>query len=579
MAKGTMMMMIMRKMMAVPQILLTLGLLASFGGVRAGVDALKHSYFTKEDGRAVIGPLGFPFGFTDSGLYNLTVFDFALSIGVHDDDEFEHGHGGNGNGGVDHDHEHDHEHENHVRKLLNPLDEIKGVGFLLRRFKDEGDFNNYMNWLQANSSRCAFEPFLNSYYDDDQDDELGLDFYEDDDLYELDGNGEVYDNAAKEGIFLSMMQKSRWGPATATVSYPFHKGEEGLYFLIYQICPGPSADIHSEFELDFHFSNLDVFGNESYLPAGEMALPHMFLYFSLLYAICLFLWVTNIRMIRKGGSGHWADPGGGRPIVYPIHHLMTILLCLKTLAIFCESIRYHYLRVVGRSVFWSGVYYTFAFMKGTFLFTVILLIGSGWSFVKPFLSDREKKMVFAILGLQVINNIALVVLTQETEGEQSFDRWTAILHMVDILCCCAVLIPIVWQVNSLEKSMAQSNGDHNDVDADVTLEDDVNLPEDEFEDEKPSNGRLAQKLKLFRNFYVLVICYIYTTRIVVYLFATMLDYRHTWLRYLVVEVVTLAFYTTVGMQFRPMIENPYLSIRKDEDFDGAMREVEIELTS
>ena len=40
-------------------------------------------------------------------------------------------------------------------------------------------------------------------------------------------------------------------------------------------------------------------------------------------------------------------------------------------------------------------------MKGATLFIVIVLIGSGWSFVKPFLSDRDKKIVMIILPLQV----------------------------------------------------------------------------------------------------------------------------------------------------------------------------------
>ena len=211
----------------------------------------------------------------------------------------------------------------------------------------------------------------------------------------------------------------------------------------------------------------------------------------------------------------------------------------------------------------------FAFMKGTMLFTVILLIGSGWSFAKPFLNDREKKMIFAILCLQVINNLALIALTQVTEGEHSFDRWTALLHMVDILCCCAVLIPIVWQVNALEKNMEQSNGDHNDIDG----SDDDQVPEDEMEgNPRHENGRLVAKLRLFRSFYLLVVSYIYITRIVVYLFATMLDYRHQWIRHFVVEAVTLAFYITVGMHFRPMGENPYLSVNE------ANREAELELT-
>jgi hypothetical protein len=183
-------------------------------------------------------------------------------------------------------------------------------------------------------------------------------------------------------------------------------------------------------------------------------------------------------------------------------------------------------------------------------------------------------MFFAILVLQVINNLAIVVLTGETEGELSFDSWTAILHMVDILCCCAVLIPIVWQVNALEKNMEGSNGDQNEADDDQ-------VPEDELDDSKGGahgNLRLLGKLRLFRRFYLLVVTYIYVTRIVVYLFATMLDYHHTWLRFFVVELVTLGFYITVGNLFRPMCENPYLSIKKEEDFHGAIRAAEFELT-
>ncbi|KAL3907075.1 MAG: hypothetical protein SGILL_009016, partial [Bacillariaceae sp.] len=62
----------------------------------------------------------------------------------------------------------------------------------------------------------------------------------------------------------------------------------------------------------------------------------------------------------------------------------------------------------------------------------------------------------------------------------------------------------------------------------------------------PPDARLASKLKLFRSFYILVVAYIYITRIVVYLFATTLNYKHTWIRYMVVEFVTLIFYVTVG---------------------------------
>jgi hypothetical protein len=615
------------------------------------VHALKHNYYTRRDERTFIGPLGYPFGFLDTGHFNLTVFDFELKSPKEP-----------------------HTHDPHFRLLAKDkkgkdnndkstndddgptemLKAIKGVGFLLKRFPDEAAFSHYMAYIQADHKRCIFQPFLDAKADNDdtiqkfmkfEDDDymyMEDDDYVDDGLYMGDDNwyeedlsdddqgrrlqlterqqqidpkgyGEVLQNIS-DGIFLDMLSTSRWRPRIPYMVYDFQPGEAGLYFLMYQVCykdevnknQNQNLDIHSRFELDFHFSNLDMFGNESYLSAGEMFLPHLFFYFSLIYAICLYMWCKNIMNIKEGKPGLLDTGSPVQPVgpvgrgaqspsatVYPIHYMMGFLLTLKTCALFFESIRYHYLRVTGHAVFWAAVYYTFAFMKGITLFTVILLIGSGWSFVKPFLSQREKKMIMCILVLQVINNIAIVVLTQETEGEHSFDRWTAVLHLVDILCCCAVLIPIVWQVNQLEKNMDQDQ--HNEDEDDETKElfddddefDDEYIPEDEFENgsgngngsvfsatrtsaknkpkKGPTDARLAAKLKLFRSFYILVVAYIYITRIVVYLFATTLNYKHTWIRYFVVELVTLLFYITVGMLFRPMNENPYLHVRRRGD--------------
>ncbi|KAL3909375.1 MAG: hypothetical protein SGILL_008111 [Bacillariaceae sp.] len=551
------------------------------------------------------------------------------------------------------------------------LKSVKGVGFLLKRFADEAEFNHFMTYIQSDHKLCIFQPFLDAAAENDDKVNQMMDFEDDDYLYMEDddyvddglymgdddwekqffeddqgggrqlvvsasggrqrrqqidpnGYGQVLNSAAEEGIYLDMMATSRWRPRVPMMVYDFQPGEEGLYFLMYQVCykdevdnknQNAVLDIHSRFELDFHFSNLDMFGNESYLSAGEMFLPHLFFYFSLLYAMCLYVWCKNIMNVKQGKPGildtgsppePTAPVGRGAQMpsvtVYPIHYMMGFLLTLKTCALFFESIRYHFLRVTGHAVLWSAVYYTFAFLKGITLFTVILLLGSGWSFVKPFLSDREKKMIMAILVLQACNNIAIVVLTQETEGERSFDRWTAILHLVDILCCCAVLIPIVWQVNQLEKNMDQDQH-HEGDDDEETRElfdeddefDDEHIGEEELENgngngtrssknetrKGPPDARLASKLKLFRSFYILVVAYIYVTRIVVYLFATTLTYKHTWIRYFVIELVTLAFYVTVGILFRPMNENPYLHIRRRRDTasgtggKGSAQEVEM----
>jgi len=328
-------------------------------------------------------------------------------------------------------------------------------------------------------------------------------------------------------------------------------GEEGLYFLIYQVCPYNPA-IESTFELDFHFNNVDFYGKKSYLPAGEMRLPMLFFFFSISYLMCFAIWFTNIREIQKGRPGHFAAEGE-RPVIYAIHQLMSLLVLVKFFSVFFESIRYHAIRVSGHAEIWTFFYYSITFVKGTFLFTVILLIGTGWSFVKPFLNDREKKIIVGVLFLQIINNLAIVVLTQETEGERSYENWTSILHIVDIICCCAVLIPIVWQVNELEKSVVGEE------------EDDVDLSEREAALESGDKAGILSKLKLFRTFYLIVVAYIYSTRILVYLFANLLNYKHIWIRHFVIEVITLSFYVSVGFMFRPTGNSTYQSVAKTED--------------
>jgi hypothetical protein len=73
-----------------------------------------------------------------------------------------------------------------------------------------------------------------------------------------------------------------------------------------------------------------------------------------------------------------------------------------------------------------------------------------------------------------------------------------------------------------------------------------------------------------------VIAYIYSTRILVYLFASLLDYRHLWVRYFVIEIVTLWFYVSVGLMFRPMSEANYQGLQsKFDNDDGRLDEVEL----
>lgn len=520
--------------------------------------ATRHTFTSRDDGRLLIGPIGVPFGFNPGGHLNVTVADFSMAVGHRR-----------------HSHARTHEETRAAEeRILGTVE----AGLLLRRFRTESDFATWRMQI-AEDGMCAFQGARAARgADGETDEDGGGGGGGGDDASDLDASLVDSADVGGRGIFLPLREGRRtWGiggaPGMAHV-FADDGSESGLYFLIYQVCLAAGAEdeaslrhlheVRSTFDLDLVMRNPSASGSDrrgesySYLTAGEMSLPGIFLLFSVGYAILTVVWMGVLSRARAR--------------VVAVHMLMGALLVVKTLSVLFESVRYHYIQITGHAEFWTAMYYAVAFVKGTFLFTVILLLGSGWSFVKPYLNDGERRIVAIVLVLQVIDNIAVVVLNAETEGEQSYDDWSAVLHLVDILCCCAVLVPIVWSVNSLERTVEGGREVGGGAAAD---------PEDPAQAEglAPRSGsedaKTLEKLKLFRSFYLQVVAYVYFTRIIVYLFATMLDYQHTWMRYFVTEAGTLAFYLVVGMKFRPTADNPYLALRTEDDGEDAGRGMEM----
>jgi len=88
-----------------------------------------------------------------------------------------------------------------------------------------------------------------------------------------------------------------------------------------------------------------------------------------------------------------------------------------------------------------------------------------------------------------------------------------------------------------------------------------------------TEGRLLQQ---FRQFYLLVVAYIYFTRIIVILLDAIVPFRWIWLGDLATELATVAFYLATGYMFRPAENNPYLRVDADEDTTRqiAMQEIQ-----
>ena len=63
------------------------------------------------------------------------------------------------------------------------------------------------------------------------------------------------------------------------------------------------------------------------------------------------------------------------------------------------------------------------------MISVIALIGAGWSLLKPFLNDREKKLLIVALPLQVLSNIAIIITDEWAPGSVSYKAWFNVLKV------------------------------------------------------------------------------------------------------------------------------------------------------
>ncbi|KAL6077122.1 G protein-coupled receptor 107 [Balamuthia mandrillaris] len=302
---------------------------------------------------------------------------------------------------------------------------------------------------------------------------------------------------------------------TGDNTYGMKITEEGFYSLLMYKCDNKPVS----FTLRLEMYN----PGPNYLSAGLAPLPKLFTLLFVAHVVLLGVWVYVFMR------------GEGKKI-YRIHHLMTFLLVLKVLSLLFKAIEYHYKQTTGDAGGWAVPYYLFTGLKGITTFVVIALIGTGWAFIKPYLSEKDKKIFLVVIPLQILSNVAMVILEETAPGSQGWFAWQDILRLVDIICCGAILVPIIWSIKHL-KEAAQISG---------------------------KAKRNMQKLQLFRQFYLLVVSYIYFTRIIVYLLDTTLPFHLVWLGTFFTEIATLLFWCITYYKFRPIPDNPWLDLSDDE---------------
>uniref|UniRef100_A0A674PEB5 G protein-coupled receptor 108 n=1 Tax=Takifugu rubripes TaxID=31033 RepID=A0A674PEB5_TAKRU len=268
-----------------------------------------------------------------------------------------------------------------------------------------------------------------------------------------------------------------------------------------------------------------------YLSAAEIPLSRLYIGMAGVFFTAAMIWVYTLMKHRYS--------------VFKIHWLMAALAFTKSASLVFHSINFHFINSKGHPIEgWAVMYYITHLLKGALLFITLALIGTGWAFVKYILSDKEKKIFMIVIPLQVLANVAYIIIESTEEGSTEYYLWKNILFLVDLICCGAILFPVVWSIRHLQEASTT------DGKAAVNLE----------------------KLKLFRHYYVMIVCYIYFTRIIAILLKVTLPFQWQWCFEFLVELSTLIFFVLTGYKFRPASNNPYLQLPQDEE-DVEMDEV------
>ncbi|XP_072930795.1 protein GPR107 [Epargyreus clarus] len=310
---------------------------------------------------------------------------------------------------------------------------------------------------------------------------------------------------------------------TSFAMYVASDKEEGLYNLYFHNCPHkdsvPTPAINVMIEI-YEIND----GN--FLSAGEMPLPALYCMMSVIFLLSAGFWTFILKTSKHK--------------VYRIHIIMSVLVYLKAMSLAFHGINFHFIQTRGEHITaWAILYYITHLLKGAVLFVTIVLVGTGWNFIKHILADRDKKIFMIVIPLQVVANVAEIIIAESEEGAAEHNAWRSLFFFVDMICCGAIMFPVVWSIHHLE-------------------------------DSSTTDGKAAvnlRKLKLFRHFYLMILCYIYFTRIIITILENTVPFQYSWIDEMFREMATFVFFVTTGYKFRPAAANPYFTPTHLDDIE------------
>nr|KYP46700.1 Protein GPR107 family [Cajanus cajan] len=287
------------------------------------------------------------------------------------------------------------------------------------------------------------------------------------------------------------------------------------YSLFFANC-NPESSVSMKLHTEFFTLNRD--GSRNYLPSGHALLPSLFFLFSILYFSFLAFWLYLCHV-----SNH--------SLLHRIHFLMPSLLLAKALSLLFAAAVKHHANLTGISHAWDDVtFLVFDFVSVVLLFTVVVLVGTRWTFLHPLRQRGKTVLFFVVLPLQILAHVAFVVVHNTGPYIQDWVTWNQILLLLDFISCCAVVFLFLWAIRLLRRitSKAQS-------------EPAMNL----------------DRFRLIKRFYLVVLGYFLMTRFGVFVLRTIIAYEYEWVSNLAEETVTLVFCIVMFYMFRLVEKDEY----------------------
>ncbi|KAL7750219.1 hypothetical protein RI367_004392 [Sorochytrium milnesiophthora] len=285
------------------------------------------------------------------------------------------------------------------------------------------------------------------------------------------------------------------------------------------------VDEEAYWTITYHAAN----ANGNLLSAGQMFLPTIYAASAVVNVVFIFLFSRQFRMETAR--------------VFWVHRLMLLLLVLTVLQKVFLAAQYHSMQAGIDTRAYDIISYIFTVIKSSLAVTIIGLLAAGWSFIKPYLSERDRKLIMFIIPLQVIANVAHVMELELAIGSLSSIFWSRVLPIVDISSFLIILYAIIQTRKHLTQA-ADTDG------------------------KAKSN---LDKYQLWGTLYLATFVYLYLTRIISLFLKTAVPFKVLWLSEAFDEIVTGIFYIFIGRRFSPSSANPYTELHTATDTESGLQ--------